>query len=339
MPNIEKYFGSQFLQRDRRLESYRFLQDLMESKHTDWSVAPNTEGVVAQLSDAFSNFDDLEFAFFINHCGYLPETYLPDSSQETLYSKLIEASVLEWAHRIGFDKSYLPTQKASMEDVTITDSSCVIVCDTKSFRLGRSQAAPNVKDVLKHADIEKWLSAHNSLERLGGLVTFPSQHDWKRGSDFYQYTTDASLPTVALYYEHLSYFLIASIDKDVLIETFRDYPSIFPKPKSKNDANRDYYYQKITRALFDTADPPFQEFMDTASAITRETVHYWEYELVDYIKDLKTRIKERFDVVDDIDVLRQHAIVSETSRQTEDLSKQRERIARFRDSSGKFLSE
>ena len=123
-----------------------------------------------------------------------------------------------------------------MEDVTITDSNCVIVCDTKSFRLGRSQAAPNVKDVLKHADIEKWLSAHNSLERLGGLVTFPSQHDWKKGSDFYQYTTDASLPTVALYYEHLSYFLIASIDKDTLIKTFRDYSSIFPKPKSKNDA-------------------------------------------------------------------------------------------------------
>ena len=43
MPNIEKYFGSQFLQRERRVESYRFLQELMEGTHTDWSVAPDTE--------------------------------------------------------------------------------------------------------------------------------------------------------------------------------------------------------------------------------------------------------------------------------------------------------
>ena len=33
----------------------------------------------------------------------------------------------------------------------------IIVSDTKSFRLSRSQSAPNVKDTIKLADYEKWL--------------------------------------------------------------------------------------------------------------------------------------------------------------------------------------
>ncbi|MCP5170117.1 MAG: HindIII family type II restriction endonuclease [Hahellaceae bacterium] len=81
----------------------------------------------------------------IVHSGYIPESYEADSSAETLYSKLIETVVLEWSKRIGFKNSKLPTQKASMEDVSILDDHHVIVCDAKSFRLGRSQGAPNVK--------------------------------------------------------------------------------------------------------------------------------------------------------------------------------------------------
>lgn len=338
MPNIEKYFGSEFLKRDKRIESYRFLQNLIKGAHNDWSTTPDTENVVDKLLSEFKNLDDLEFAFFINHCGYIPETYLPDSSEERLYSKLIEASVLEWAQRIGFQKSSLPKQKASTEDVTITDGNSVIVCDTKSFRLGRSQKAPNVKDALKPKDIQKWLSKHPSVEPLGGLVVFPSQHDWKDRSDFYQYTTDASEPTIALHYEYLSYFLISSVGKQALIDSYRDYKSIFPKPKKKSEGNKDYYHRKITRVLFDKACPHFEPFMETAAKITHEMVYYWERELDDHIKEIKERVKERFETEDDLDTLRDHVVKLETLKQTEDLSKQRNCIAKFRDSSGGFLS-
>ena len=125
-----------------------------------------------------------DFALLVMHSGYIPEFYLPDSSQETLYSKLIESLVCEWARRIGFTDSFLQTQKSNKEDVTIKRRNNVIVCDAKSFRLGRSQAAPNVKDTIKKQAYTTWLDQYNET-KVGGLVTFPSLHDWKKGSEAY----------------------------------------------------------------------------------------------------------------------------------------------------------
>ena len=338
MAEIARFFGTKFADVNNRISSYRYLQEFMERAHKDWTRPPNTEAVVAELRQEFKTFSNLDFAFLINHTGYIPETYPPDSSQETLYSKLVEAVVLEWAIRMDFPSSYLPSQKASMEDVAISDVENIIVCDSKSFRLGRSQAAPNVKDVLKHADIGKWLSAHGSLNQLGGLVTFPSQHDWKKGSDFYQYTTDASLPTIALYYEHLSYFLASSTPKTKLINAFLNYGDIFPVPRKKNENNRDYYYSKIINDLFGDQRIQFDEFMGTATALVKEVVFYWESELSEHIKKTESAIREKFEKVTDIELLRAHVVKSEVLRQTEDLSKQQDRIKRFRDSSKRFLT-
>ncbi len=230
---------------NKRIRSYNFLLEFLEREHIDWDVPPNTEYIVSRLRDIISEFDNQTFSFLVCHTGYIPETYPADSSKETLYTKLIETIVVEWAIRIGFTESILPTQKSSKEDVTIKDQRNVIVCDAKSFRLGRSQGAPNVKDVLKHADIAKWLSSYPDYDRLGGLVTFPSQHDWKKGSDFYQYTTDHELPTICLNYEHMSFFLLNNYDKDRLIDTYRRYVDIFPTVVDKKDNNRDIYYEKI----------------------------------------------------------------------------------------------
>lgn len=335
---VTKFFGDRFFERSARIKSYRFLQTFMESENDNWTTTPDTSKIVANLLSELSSKTNQEFAFLLCHSGYIPEEYPPDSSQETLYSKLIETLVLEWAKRIGFTKSFLPTQKSSTEDITISDGDVVIVCDSKSFRLGRSQNAPNVKDVLKHSDIRKWLSRHANVSQLGGLVTFPSQHDWKKGSDFYQYTTDKSLPTICLYYEHLAFVLLCNLKKNFLTNALSSYGDMFPNILPKDTNNREPYYRVIRKTLFDQRDLSFEEFSHSANQVVREMVYFWELKLNQRIEKTKTQIEKHYSSINDIEELRRFAILTETDSETRDLSKQLDRIRNFRDPLGHFIN-
>lgn len=332
MKNISQYFGYDFTKRESRIASYDYIENFIADQHVDWSTPPNTAFIVKNFIKAVSKFSDPEFSFLIVHSGYIPENYEADSSAETLYSKLIETVVLEWAKRIGFKNSQLPTQKASMEDVSILDDHHVIVCDAKSFRLGRSQGAPNVKDVLKHADIEKWLSAYNQDEykSLGGLVTFPSQHDWKKGSDYYQYTTDKSSPTLSLYYEHLAYILISGMSSENLISLYESYAKIFPEKKGKKENNRAYYYSQLHRALFLDNEEGWSLFDITAQKVISEKVYHSAHRLDSGLTSIRENIENKYKNEKDIEVLRTKAIQAEYEKATDDLHKQKDRIHRFR---------
>jgi hypothetical protein len=248
VPGITHYFGKDFADTKKRTDSYEFLRLFVEKNH-DWhnGGAPDSDVLVPKLRVILKSLDDKTFAFLLCHTGYIPEDYEHDSSEETIYTKMVEALVQEWAIRMGFDKSDLPKQKASKEDITVQDDKSVIVCDAKSFRLGRSQKAPNVKDALKEGDIAKWLHAYKGGVRnsLGGMVTFPSQHDWSGGSDFYLYLTNSSLPIVCLFYEHLAYFLIAGVKKEKLIELYEKYADLFPVQLKKSDKNRDQSFREF----------------------------------------------------------------------------------------------
>lgn len=170
---IDKY-------KDKQLnDSFDYIERFIKSKVKNWEVAPNTSVIEQEFASQIKSMTNDDFALLVMHSGYIPEFYLPDSSQETLYSKLIESLVCEWARRIGFTDSFLQTQKSNKEDVTIKRRNNVIVCDAKSFRLGRSQAAPNVKDTIKKQAYTTWLDQYNET-KVGGLVTFPSLHDWKK---------------------------------------------------------------------------------------------------------------------------------------------------------------
>lgn len=333
MNNIVSIFGYKFSDVAERRKSYDFLEDFISNSHTDWNTTPNTQKIVDDLLKIIRTFSLQEFAFLILHSGFIPENYEADSSEETLYSKLVETLVLEWARRIGFTQSKLPSQKASMEDVSIIDEKHVIVCDVKSFRLGRSQGAPNVKDVLKHADIEKWLSAHTDKEQLGGLVTLPSQHDWKKGSDYYQYTTDKSSPTVSFYYEHLTYFLVSGMDSKDLIKLYESYPDIFPNKIPKSQNNRSKYYNSLHEFLFDQRSTKWTDFNETAQKIISEKVYHCSHTLTNHIDEIRDEIEKKYSTENDIEVLREKAIQAEYEKATDDLNKQKDRIRRFRTSS------
>ncbi|ALZ98137.1 hypothetical protein APT61_19805 [Leclercia adecarboxylata] len=313
-----------------RIESYDFLEKFLLQSHSDWRVPPSTEIIISKLLLELKKLTNEQLAFLICHSGYIPEIYNPDSSPETLYTKMIEAVVMEWAIRLGFSKSVLPTQKSSKEDVTIKDDVYVIVCDAKSFRLGRSQAAPNVKDMLKHADIQKWLSAYPDFKKIGGLVTFPSQHDWKKGSDFYQYTTDFTSPTLCLNYEHMAYMLLKGFDKNILIKTLTNYRAIFPRKLGKMDNNRDIYYQQIETFIFGNKYNEWKEFKIVANEIISEFVYHSHISLNNYLLKIKTEVENKYQNQEDINELRKIAINAEYNSITQELHKQMERITRFR---------
>lgn len=330
MHYISSLFGEVFLNKAKRIESYNFIEKFISEEHLDWNTPPDTLSVVDKFLVRLARMGDQEFAFLLTHSGYIPETYKADSSQETLYSKLIETLILEWAKRIGFENSTLPRQKSSMEDISIIDDTYVIVCDSKSFRLGRSQAAPNVKDVLKHADIAKWLSAHHDHIRLGGLITFPSQHDWKKGSDYYQYLTDTESPTLSLYYEHLAYILLFQIDKSALINVYKSHANIFPTKISNKTENRQLYYEGLIENLFSCGSDKWHIFDISAQKIISEMVYHTIYDLNKHISHTKDSISEKYRSETDIELLRKYAIEAESRMATEQLSQQTTRISRFR---------
>lgn len=339
MDSITGFFGTEIAKKDKRIDSYDFIERFISLEHPNWSFPPDTALIVAKFLSHLSSLSVKEFAFLIVHSGYIPEQYEADSSAETLYSKLIEVVVLEWAIRIGFTASKLPTQKSSMEDVSILDDQHIIVCDSKSFRLGRSQGAPNVKDVLKHADIEKWLSAYQKHERLGGLVTFPSQHDWKRGSDFYQYTTDKSLPTVSFYYEHLAYILLSGMDKSALIGLYKNYANIFPNKIGKNHNNREHYYDALHKCLFPKNYDSWLSFNSVAQKIISEKVFHCTTILNKHLLEVRENIENKYKTELDIEVLRLKAIDAEYKQATDYLHKQKERISRFRSVADGYYEE
>ncbi len=226
------------LSEEFRNTSYRFIENFIRSTVPDWSKwndSINTDDVEKAFSERISKMSKKHFEFLLLHSGYIPDYYESDSSQETLYSKLIESLVCEWAKRIGFTNSYLQKQKSSKEDITIQLEDKIIVCDAKSFRLGRSQKAPNVKDTIKKEAYDTWLSAYPEDKRVGGLTTFPSMHDWQQGGDAYHYYTEGNPSIMILFYEQMAFILNQNIKAEKIVDFLDSYSDIFPIPSKKKD--------------------------------------------------------------------------------------------------------
>lgn len=217
--------------------------------------------------------------------------YDSDSSEETVFTKLVEVLVCEWATRMGFEANFLK-EKASFEDVNIIIDGKVVVCDAKSFRLGRSQAAPNVKDFLKLEDVRKWLRRYD--DPLGGLVTYPDTHEWAKGSDAYLYCSTKDCPTVMLPYVLLA-VLLHFKDKfqTAKLSELWDYDRLFPKqlPKKSKDGNRKLYWDVIEREIIriiGISDEEFCDYLKMCKAKQRECINK-NYE---YIRRRKEQLIE-----------------------------------------------
>jgi hypothetical protein len=243
------------------VDSFDFIENFVNNNIRNGKVVPDTDTVVSNFSEAIGKKDKKDFAFLVLHSGYIPDYYESDSSEETLYSKLIEALVCEWSKRIGFKDSYLQKVKSNKEDVTIVKDNNVIVCDAKSFRLGRSQQAPNVKDIIKKAAYVTWLDAYENMTKIGGLVTFPSLHKHKKATEVYQYFTEGNPSIMVLTYEEMAYMLIYSFEDSDITRFLSHYDTIFDHP------SRDIsiYTNGIKNHLFcKPSTTAYEEFMQNA---------------------------------------------------------------------------
>lgn len=314
---------------EKRINSYDLIENFIQEHHTEWETSTiDTDKAVEEFWNEIKALDDNSFAFLLTHTGYIPEIYDHDSSQETIYTKLVEVIVCEWATRIGFNESELCKQKASKEDVTITGEDGTIVCDAKSYRLGRSQKAPNVKDALKLADIQKWLKEYGELG-IGGLVTFPRLHNWKKGSDFYQYTTDHRIPTMMLFYEHMAYILLKKITDKSIVEVLKRYEEIFPNVLS-GKTNKEGYLENIEAELFGENLDDWYSFRSQAFEILNEFVEYIINKMSEFLERDKEKIREEVNKINDQELLKEELVESRYNHKNHKVIKQLGCIARFR---------
>lgn len=312
--------------REDRLASYDFIEKFIEENVADWSkwnIDIQTDDIEALFSEKIGEMENTEFEFLLLHSGYIPDYYGKDSSQETLYSKLVEALVCEWAKRIGFTESHLQKQKSNKEDITIMVDNKVIVCDAKSFRLGRSQATPNVKDVIKKEAYTTWLSAYDEEARVGGLTTFPSMHDWKKGGAAYHYYTEGNPSIMMLYYEQMAYMLHHHIEASQVIDFLNSYEETYPEPSE----DKSYYWKGIRDFLFN--NDSYEAYMDEATKYAKEKVVHTIMSLAKRVESIEQDVDKQLDEMD-IDEFKALARDSLIQIRTKELSTLKERVAGFR---------
>lgn len=289
-----------------------------------------SEDFLRKIKNDFT--EDKKYMVFLICTGFIPEEYAEDSSEETLYSKLIEAVVCDWAHRIGLSAS-LVKQKASKEDITISfKNSNYIVCDAKSFRLGRSQKAPNVKDFVKPEAFKLWINQYKTKGPKGGLVTYPVLHEWGKRSDVYKHCSDKENPIVMLPYRYLA--LIYSKRESFNIESFLslwDYNEVFPSVVDGNENKKQYW--EIVRGKLSTIlkiqSSDIELFDKEADKIEEQYVDFIIQSLKTNKDSIVNNVKQEVDNLSEAD-LREELFEYRIKYETEDIQNRIQRINRFR---------
>lgn len=279
-----------------------------------------------------TDFDDTRFEDLLMISGFIPDLYANDSSEETLYTKLIEVLVSEWAIRMGCTGECIKT-KSDYEDVKITISDKIIVCDAKSFRLSRSQKAPNPKDMVKPDAFREWAARYENS--CGGLVTYPSTHDWKKGSVVYRDCSNKDNPILILSYRHLAFLLHYknSFSPDALL-TLWDYATLFPAPLANQGAgNKAPYWTKIKEAMLsitnvDSGD--FDSYFEKADANIQTCIADYRKIITDLRKKRKEEIRNAVNSETDIAILKKQLTELRIKVETHDLDTAVNRIDRFR---------
>ena len=313
--------------------NFFLIQDIVNSSYEEGKIIDHDKISLEFQERLRKDLSDEEFIDLLIYTGYIPDLYPSDSSQETLYSKLIEVLVCEWAQRMGYNSKFVK-QKASYEDITITIDNGVVVCDAKSFRLGRSQKAPNVKDFLKLEDIRKWLSRYDN--KLGGLVTYPCRHEWTGSSDAYQYCTTKNAPTVMLPYKYLAFLLKYKNNFDTKkLKELWDYERLFPEQLKKNmpKGNRRAYWNVINKELIRITkvdETQLKSFLIYSEKLINKCIAANLEKLIEEKEKIKNYIEKDIHRLNDMEKLKNKFIEYRTMAETKNINSLIDRIRNFR---------
>lgn len=290
----------------------------------------DTDAIVQEFEEMLGNTDDASLIETLIICGYIPDLYEADSSKETLFTKLCEVIEVIWARRMGFQARAL-TQKSGYEDVEITINDKIIVSDTKSFRLSRSQPAPNVKDFVKPEDYRTWLNRKEESRRLGGLVIYPQLHEWSRLSNAYKYCSDKSNPIVMLPFHYLAYLLKSKndlrYDTDKLVQLW-DFESIFNQEFEDRIGYWKIINNKIISITGDSLDN-LKNFLSESEKKMHEFVLHQRKLISQAIIHKQNEISTEIHSIDERE-LKEEFIKYRLEKETEILNVLIDRISRFR---------
>jgi len=290
----------------------------------------DTNESVLIVSKKLKSLDTEQFCKLLELTGYLPDLYAHDGSEETLYSKFVEVVVCEWAHRVGFEESFLPSQKSGTEDIAIMDKDNVIVADAKSFRLSRSQAAPNPKDVIKVDDYKNWIKKYDDKIKLGGLATFPQLHEWKKSSKVHMDLTNKDNKIVWFYYGHLSAVLKFQISKSKIINFYNSYGEMFPKQIVPKDNPKDKYLLMLKNYIFNDHIEEYEKYMNSLNQVNALIKKMALEKIDEEIDNVQKEIFETIHSFEDIDKLKKYVINLQKKESTKELQRLRENVIKFR---------
>ena len=291
-----------------------YIKSIVDKEITDATKRVNTQKIVNTTKEEIKKLTNEDFIEVLISC-FIPDTYRDQGKKEKLYTKLSELLVGEWWRRMG-GVYVLPTKKSGTEDVEMILDNKSIVCNSKIFRLGRSQKAPNVKDFLKLASVVTWIRnlkqkyADEGADQdiIGGLVTYSSFHEWEKDSEVYQECSNQDTSVLMLPYEVLG-LLLKMKDKFALADLLAlwDYKKI----GMKESKNKEAYWKTVESFLCGLLDLDEEKYKEEINKYRDKIVaarDKYKKLVCDDMKDKKTQIEQRINAFDNIEELKEHAI-------------------------------
>ena len=289
-----------------------------------------TDLLVQKATDWLNNLSDQDLIEILM-TGFIPDTYDENKKEEKAFSKVMEVLVAIVFERIGFTTTIMKS-KSETEDIRITNDSVTIVVDVKTFRLGRSQLAPNVKDFVKLHTIRKWIDNFNhnreDHQAIGGLVVYPSTHEWRKASQVYRECSTKETPIVMLSYEILAALLQYKNHfqpKEML--GLWNFKSLFPKPVS----NRQEYWNIILPVISELCgeETNFIEELDLLRLYYEEIIQEAVEHLVDSMSSVSKLIPKQVERMSK-EALEKAVIHLLMANQVNPLQKSLQNIEKFR---------
>lgn len=291
-----------------------YIKNIVDSKITENTPRVQTQKIVEETKTAITLLKDEDFIEVMIGC-FIPDTYKDQGKKEKLYTKLSELVVGEWWRRMG-GTYILPTKKSGTEDVEMILVDKSIVCDSKIFRLGRSQKAPNVKDFLKLASVVTWINNLNARYKsekkkhgvVGGLVTYSSFHEWESDSEVYLECSNQVTSVVMLPYEVLA-LLLKNKSKFVLADLLGlwDYKKIGMK-ESKEKSVYWKTVESFLRTLLHLDEKQYQKEIKEFRDKIVEAKDKYRKLVEDDIKNKHDTIEKTINAFTDLDELKKHSI-------------------------------
>jgi hypothetical protein len=314
-----------------------YIKNIVDDKITDDTKRVLTQKIVEEVKNKIVSLSDDDFVEVMISC-FIPDTYRDQGKKEKLYTKLSELVVGEWWRRMG-GTYVLPTKRSGTEDVEMILNDISVVCDSKIFRLGRSQKAPNVKDFLKLASVMTWI---NNLKKkydeenkkghsiLGGLVTYSSFHEWEKDSEVYQECSNPNTSVLMLPYEVLA--LLLKYKGAYALEDFLglwDYKKIGMEESKKKTAYWKTVESFLCGLLNIDAAKYKQEIKLYRDMIIKARDEYRKLVEND-MKKKKAEVENVINAFSDMDELKQHVITTIDKYENAKNRDYLERIDQFR---------